>query len=305
MTLFLRTQNRLFEISDAYVMALSFLIFFAVGKIVKAVVEKQKQKRKQKRKNTKNINMANPIGGNLGLEISDDTELANTILTCIADNERYLVKDPEIIKMVFNLVKAKIKNESLVLTPNMMRFLALKLINNDQTLTVKIGNILASSNNRARLFARVSGSALIGFVGALFSMFPYAVLMAIFYFTATENCCYKCSDYFETLPNEGPVEIYKKESNGHVLIAGNDGAKQIEIYTPLKSADEVAVSSNGVVKRTTSYTKARKKAKQVNFSDFKNTDPVLSSFKDLEEPEIPQKNCPVSDVHDIINIRVE
>ena len=108
MTLFIRTQKRILEISDAYVMALSFLIFFVVGRIVKAVVEKQK------RKNAGNVHMANPRGGSIELEFSDDTELAHTILTCIAENERYLVKDPEIIKMVFGLVKAKIKNESLV-----------------------------------------------------------------------------------------------------------------------------------------------------------------------------------------------
>lgn len=202
MTLFIKTQRRILEISDAYVMALSFLIFFAVGKIVKAVVEKQTQK------NAKNVNMVNPRVGNIGLEFSDDTELANVILTCIADNERYLVKDPEIIKIVFNLVKAKIKDESLVLTPNMLRFLALKLINNDQTLMVKIGNILVSSNNRARLLARVSGSAVIGFVGALFSIVPYAVLMMVIYFDTIENCGYKCSDYFEQLSKQGPVEIY-------------------------------------------------------------------------------------------------
>lgn len=300
MTLFIKTQKRILEINDAYVMALSFLIFFAVGKIVKAVVVK-----KLKQKNTKNLNIANPKGGNIGLEFADDTELAHAILTCMADNERYLVKDPKIIKMVFNLVKAKIKNESLVLTPNMMRFLALKLINNDQTLIVKIGNIIASSNNRARLFVRVSGSAIIGFVGALLSTLPYGILMMVLYFDSTENCGYKCSDYFEKLPKEGHVEIYKKESTGHVFIAGNDDAKQIEIYTPSKSADEVTVRSNGVVERTTTYTKVRKKAKQVNFSDFKNTDPVLSSFKDLEEPKIPQKNCPINDVHDIVNIRID
>ena len=60
MTLFIRTQKRVLEISDAYVMALSFLIFFAVGKIVKAVFVE-----KQKRKNTENVNMANPRGVNI------------------------------------------------------------------------------------------------------------------------------------------------------------------------------------------------------------------------------------------------
>jgi hypothetical protein len=303
MTLFITTPKRVLQINDAYIMALSFLILFFVGKIFKAVVENQK------RKNTKNVTMANPRGGNIniGLEFSDDTELANAILACIADNERYLVKNPEITKIVFALVKAKIKKESLVLTPNLMRFVALKLINNDQTLIVKIGNIVASSNNRARLFARVSGAAVIGFVAALFSILPYAVLMLIFYFDTTENCSYKCSDYFEQLPKEGPIEIYGKESKstGHLLIAGNDDARQINIYIPSKAAEEVTISSNGELKTTKIYTKVQKKAKRVNFSDFKQTDPVLSSFTDLEEPEIPQKNCPINDVHDLINIRLE
>lgn len=134
MTLFIQTPKGTLAISDPYIMALTFLIFFAVGKIFKAVIEKQEQN------NTKNINVSNPRGGNFGLEFSDNTELAHTILACIANNERYLVKNPELTKIVFALVKAKIKKESLVLTPNMLRFLALKLINNDQTLIVKIGN---------------------------------------------------------------------------------------------------------------------------------------------------------------------
>ncbi len=299
MTLFLKTHKRTLEISDAYIMALSFLIFFAVGKVVKAVIEKQNQKK------TKTINTANPRGGNIGLELYDDTELSHTILACIADNERYFVKHPEITKIIFTLVKAKIKNESIVLTPNLMRFLALKLINNDQTLIVKIGNLVASSNNRARFVARVSGAAIIGFAGALFSMLPYAVLMMLIYFDTTQNCGYKCSDYFQQLPKEAPIKIHSKESNGHLFIAENYDARQIEIDTTSKSPDEETISNNGELKTIKTYTKVRKKAKQVNFSDFKKNDPVLSSFKDLEELDITQKICPINDVHDIINIRVE
>jgi len=198
--------------------------------------------------------MANPRGGSIGLEFPDDTELAYTILTCIANNERYLVKNPEIIKLFFGLVKAKIKNESLVLIPNMMRFFALRLVNNDQTLIVQIGNILASSNNRARLFARVSGSVLIGFVGFLFSVLPYAVLMLVFYFEGIANCGYKCSDYFEQLSKKGPVEIYGEESTSHLVIAENDDARQIEVYIPSKA--KAITSSDG--KKTKSYTKSIK-----------------------------------------------
>ena len=93
-------------------MALRFLIFFAIGKTFKAVVKKQEQK------TTKNVNIPNPKGGdiNIGLQFSDDTELANTILAYIADNKRYLMKDREITKIVFALVKAKIENQSLILT---------------------------------------------------------------------------------------------------------------------------------------------------------------------------------------------
>ena len=211
------------------------------------------------------------------------------------------MKDPELTKIVFALVKAKIKKESLVLTPNMMRFLALKLINNDQTLIVKIGNIVASSNTRARLFSRVIGSLVIGFLGALAATLPYSILMLLLYFTATENCGYKCSDYFEQLPKEGPAKIYGEESTGHLFIGGND----VEIYIPSKAADEVIVSSNRELKTTKTYSKVRKKAKEVKFSDFKRTDPVLSSFQDLQEPEVPQKICPINDVHDIIDVRVE
>ena len=175
MTLFITTKNRLYEINDFYVMVLSFLIFFAVGKIFKAVVEKLKTTKK-------NVNLANPRGGNInfGVKVHDDEELAYTILTCIADNQRYLVKDPEITKMVFSLVKAKIENQYLVLTPNLMRLIALRLIRNDQTLLAKFGNVIASSNNRARLVARASGSAVIGFMAALFSTFPYAILVGLF-----------------------------------------------------------------------------------------------------------------------------
>ena len=291
MTLFIKTPRRILEISEAYIMGLSFLIFFAVGQIFKSVVKKQTTNA------TRNISMVNPRGGNIGLEFWDDTELAHTILACISDNDRYLVKDPDLVNIIFALVKIKIKNESLVLTPNMMRFLALRLINNDQTLMVKIGNVVVSSNNRARLVTRLIGSAIIGFVGALVEVFPYAVLLLLLSFSATENCGYRCSDYFEQLPKEGHAKIYGEESTGHLFIAENDNARQIEIYIPSKSADEVIVSSNGELKTTKTYTKVRKKAKEVKFSDFRKTDPVLSSFKDLKEPEVPQKICRI-DVND-------
>lgn len=165
------------------------------------------------------------------------------------------MKDPKIIQIVFNLVKAKIKNESLILTPNLMRFLALKLINNDQTLIVKLGNILASSENRARLFARVLGSGAIELLGALFSILPYAIFMMVVYFDSTENWGYTCSNYFDELPDkEGPVKVYSEKSTGHLLIGSNDKAKQVEIYNPANAV--TTTTSQGSVKIKTTLQKS-------------------------------------------------
>lgn len=309
MTYFITTGRRTFEIHEGYVLALTFLVHLACVKILKSVIEKQIQRHKQRQR--KIIEIATLRGGNLtsGLEFSDDTELSNIILSCISDNERYMVKDPRIRQLVFNLVKAKVKNESLILSPNLIRFLVLNLIRTDpdQTLMGKIGNILISSKNRIRLFVRMMGTAAFGSLGALFSTLPYTALMMIIYFDTTENCGYNCSDYFEQLPKEGPVNIYEEKSTGHIFINTNDDARQIAVSIPSKASNEVAVRSDGSLKTTKqSYNKVRLKAKQVRFSDFKKTDPVLSSFSDLEEPDVPQKSCPISDdIHDAIGIRID
>ena len=125
--------------------------------------------------------------------------------------------------------------------------------------------------------------------------------MVIVYFNITENCGYKCSDYFEQLPKAGAIEIYGEESIGHLVIAGNEDAQQVKIYTPSSASKEVSVTNNGELKTTRTYCKTSKRAKQVKFSDFKQIDPILSRFKDLEEPEIPQTTCRINDVQDVID----
>ena len=282
-------------------MVLTFLISYALTKIFKEAIEKQIQKKKQK-------NILNPRGGDsvIGLDLSDDTELAKRILSCISDNQRYIVKDPRIIKIVFNLVKARVKQESLILTPNMMRFLALKLFNSDQTLIIKFGNIISYPDNPIRLLIRLGGTFIIGITASLTLSISYGLLLMFIYYDNTENCAYSCSKYFEQLSPEGPIHIYDKKSTGHVVIGSNDDARQIAIYTPSTDATEVVISSNGSLKTTKqSYKQVRTKAKQVNFSDFRKTDPVLSSFSDLDEPQIPQKNCQINEIHEIIDIQID
>lgn len=295
MTLFIRMPRRQYEISDFYVMALSFCLFFAIARIVKSVVKKQR------------IQMPNPKGGAIGLQVSDDRELGTLILSCIADDEIYSVKNERVVKVIFDLVQAKIKNESLVLTPNMMRFLALKLLNNNNksSLITKVGNMVVLSDNRVRLVNRVAGAAVIGFVTGLMTSISYGILLMLLYFDTTVNCGYRCDDYFEHLPKDQPVKVFAEKPIGQLVVAGNDDARSVEIYVPSKTSDKVTTSSNERAKITKTYEKTRKKAREVKFSDFRKTDEVLSAFNDLEEPSVPQKGCPVSDPHDLLNVRID
>ena len=130
MTLFINTGNRRLEISDAYVMALTFSLVYGSVLISKQVLQKLKAN-KNKKKQTPKTKVQDLRGGVTKLKVNDDTELAFTILSCISDNENYLVKSEAMKEAIFNLVKINIKNESLLLTSNMIRVLALQLINKD------------------------------------------------------------------------------------------------------------------------------------------------------------------------------
>ena len=291
MTLFVQTKNRLFEIDDAYVMALVYILTYVIVRIVKKAVLKYRENQKRK------VDIPNPTGGiNLELDTSDyDSDLANSILTCIADNERYLVQNPTIRKLIFNLVGAKIKNESLVLTPNMIRFLALKLLKNDKHLVVKVGSLLVSTQSRNRICTRISSSFLIGIMAGIGATVSYGIVLMLLVYSLSGNCGYPCQTY-ERLPSAGPVRVFEKQSTGHLIIAGKDVARPVEIYLPSPDRNQIETiqKSNNGFEKTTHDSPSRTKARAVNFSDFKKTDPVLSAFDNLEEPIVPQKVCDLS-----------
>jgi hypothetical protein len=299
MTLFITGPRRSYEISDVYVVALTFITAFGVTKITKQFIEKNK-----KNKNSKKIKMRNPRGGSQELKLSDDNELAATIISCIADNEKYVVKSPKMKKLIFKLLKKNLETESLVMTPNLLRLLAFKLMSDDQTLMVKIGNIVVSSNNRVRLLTRLSGTFIIGVLGAIFSTLPYAIFMVLIYFEGSQNCGYNCDAHFQHVPKESIIRIYGEQSSGHLAIAENNDARQVEIYITSKFPDEV-IDTNTKQKIVKKTFKRTKKARLVNFADFKETDRVLSKFKNLKEPHIPQKSCSINDIHDIVDIRID
>lgn len=298
MTLFLQTPTRKICINEAYVVAVTFIIFYWVGKIIKRVIEK-------KLKTDLSI-IPDTRGGGFSVEFNDEHELGMIILSCIKDNEKYMVNNNRLKQVIFSLVKEKIQNESLVLTPNMMRFIALRLIDNDTPMVTKIGNVIVSSESRSRLIARLAGTMVFSLFGSIFSALPYVVLMTLIYFNITSDCMYhyQCQNYFDQLPKDEVVTIYGKTSNGHIAITGQDEARQVEIYTETK-AESVIKSDSCEIKTTKNYARSRKKAKVMTFEKFKKTDPVLSAFKDQMEPQVPEKKCLVNDVHDVIAIKID
>lgn len=157
MTLLIITPKWQLEINDAYLVALTFIIFYAVGSIIRKVIEKLAR--------TEKIKIANPKGG--AFHYTDENELASVILACIANNELYIVRDARIIDLVFTLVKQNIKNQSLVLAPNLIRLIALKLTRTDQNFMMQFGSIIISSDNRSRLITRLLGAGMIGVVSGL------------------------------------------------------------------------------------------------------------------------------------------
>lgn len=61
----------------------------------------------------------------------------------------------------------------------MRRFLALKMVNENPTFLVIIGNVVLSTNNKVRLVARIIGTALITVVGTIVSNIPTAILIIL------------------------------------------------------------------------------------------------------------------------------
>lgn len=301
MTLFIKTLNRLLIINDAYVMALAFIVSYTTVQVIKRLAAK----RSSKDKGTKVYNVRGgsfDIGtsdDSLDIKISNENKLEQTILTCIEDGKNYVVTDPTLKRLIFNLVREKITNKSLIFTSNMIRLVALKLINNKQHSLVKIRTAIISTDNTQRMGIRALGAIIIGRVCSIFAnrfilplkMF-YQALMIIISYQSTQTCGYKCENYFKYLPQESPVSIFENESTGNIVIAGNDKAPQVEIYIPTETFEGRVTSpkiGHRIIRQT--YKKSPRKTKEVKFSEFRKTDPVLSQFRDLEEPVIPNQPC--------------
>ena len=71
MTLFIQIKNRLFEIDDAYVMGVVFLLTFITSEIVTRVFLHYKENKNKKG----NVNIPNPTGGDKSTSLGFDTSI--------------------------------------------------------------------------------------------------------------------------------------------------------------------------------------------------------------------------------------
>ena len=130
-------------------------------------------------------------------------------------------------------------------------------------------------------------SSLFGPIAYLANLGSYSVFIILLsFFTSTEVI--DCEKYVQELPavSNQPFEICAEKQSGNLIISDNTN---IELYIPQESETIIIDRKTNQKAIQRIYKKAKKQAKQVKFSDFRKTDPVLSKFKDrdLEEPVVP------------------
>ena len=295
MTLYIVTPNRIITVSDQMYMLTIFSLSFILTVLVRKIVAKLRQKQLYQ--------MPGPGGAQFGLELFDDNELGHIILSCIADEEQYLVRDRKLKQLLFALVRAKLSNKSLIISPNLVRFLALRLIKPNSGIITKIGNFVFSSTSGLKTITAFALGVANGFLISL----PYAVLTIVLMLTATHNC-YPCEKYFDKLPKSAdPItRVYAEREVGNLIISSNDEGRQIQLFVPSHSETKSEVVSLTEVKKTktTTYQKSRVRPKAVKFDKIRKIDNQLRSFSQLEEPVVPQKPCGIREaINDVVKAK--
>lgn len=297
MSLFLIQKNRIVCISDRTVVITAYILGLFVGLIAKKVIQKLKKKQTNR--------FPNPGGSQFDIELFNDNEIGYVILSCISDHEQFIVRDPKLNQLIFSLIKAKIKDESIIIHPNLLRFIATRLIKPNTGLIAKIGNLIISSH-KSKVAVQTISAFVIGISNIFFKSLPYAALAMVLMVTSTKNC-YPCDKYFEKLTpseQENFTRLYADRAFGNLFISNNDLSRQLEIFIPSGAAETTSeiLNDDEVIKTTKQiYGRSRKRARTVQFDDFKKNDSQLNKFNQLEEPIVEQTPC----LHEAIEAIIE
>ncbi len=205
--------------------------------------------------------------------ITDDTDLGHLILTCIADNEKYFVKDKYLKSLIFHLVKENMRRTSLIIIPNLMWFIGHQSINYDQTQYCGF--------NCKDYFDHVPNAVAIeryketdlGHITVAQTTDHQDIYVAQ---GSREVIDISCSPLVATssVPVVSPSRIPKGEKGLEVYNSNRDkgqGSKE-------KPTTNTCSGSEKFLQQD--YKRLRIKAKVVKFSDFKNTDPELRKFRE-------------------------
>jgi hypothetical protein len=114
-----------------------------------------------------------------------------------------------------------------------------------------------------------------------------------------------CERYFEQLPKttEQVIDVIAEDANEEMLVITASESEKVKVFTSEKDLIKVKDEESYINR----FKPSNKRAKRVNFSDFKRTDPVLSQFPNeaLEEFEVPERKYVQDILAEIIDVMIE
>jgi hypothetical protein len=341
LSLYRRDTIITYQINEYYVWALIYILGFFIGRGLAIFI--------YHRLTTKPTIHEPNRGGDLR---SADIAAANALIACVADNNSYIVSNPELVKLLFSMLKENAKQTKLVIAPTLVRVMANQVINlsTAQHSAVKILNLLSlhvqSTARPLKLITKgtlaAAGGLIMGYshVVQALGMIQSGVLGLASWIIISlliDNCFINCNDYLLSVTTQ-PIEIYSQFPKSDHIVITDKGPDSVEVYVPVpvqktqtdrkfsininpnycndetpitfrntKNKDVIDVEIEARVpdlcierklekQPQTTFERSRKKAKEVKFSDFRRTDPVLSQYQNLEEEYVPQNPCPIKEL---------
>jgi hypothetical protein len=171
-------------------MAIAFLISYQITRFI--IKDREK-------KQTLTNHGQNLRGGSV------ESENREIIVSCVENGKTYLVTDQGLANVIMSIAKEKFKNNSYIISENLVRYIALKLKSENFGFLIKVKNAIMFSDNPIRFISRISAALIIGSITAVTQMIPYAILLMILTFHNTAHCGIKCDKYFtqvESHPNQ-------------------------------------------------------------------------------------------------------
>ena len=282
MTLFVisRDRNTIYEIDDIYVMIAVFLVTYYLTLYTKKIIQKIRSHLKQK-KIISNI-IKKQGGQSIDLDPINWKEFDTIINECLKNDKAYSLLDTRIKKAIRFFLRLNVQ-ENIILTPNLIRLITKAFIRKDRPSVVNVSNLLFVANNTRKVLTRVIGAILAGLAGAIMGGLYYGVVLVSLTYLFTPNDI-NCEQYLKEISSDAihkEIPIFTTKDEDHCI--SSSMPEKVQIYIPEGKKVVVTDPKLETKEIRQTYKKSPKPAKQVNFSDFKRNDPILSKFNVKEE----------------------